>query len=87
MSDNCFLPQVAQSTITMSYTGMSSSLQPPVVPRAVVSATGKTRLQAAVDNARTGAKPAIGQWITIPGYMHARTVASQGTDVRMHPIC
>ena len=50
----------------------------------VVDATGKTRLQASLERAKRGEGPSIGQWLELPGYFLARTVASLGEDVSPH---
>lgn len=56
--------------------------QTPVeVPTSVVSSTGKTKLQAALERARETGQPAVGQWMEFPGYSLARTVAALGSDV------
>lgn len=50
----------------------------------IVSDTGKTRLQVALERAKNGGPPAVGQWLEFPGYSLARTVASLGgVDVRL----
>ncbi|RAK85741.1 HpcH/HpaI aldolase/citrate lyase family protein [Aspergillus costaricaensis CBS 115574] len=46
----------------------------------VVSATGKTRLQASLERATARQGPSIGQWLEFPGYSLARTVAPLGAD-------
>ncbi|KAH8895555.1 2-dehydro-3-deoxyglucarate aldolase [Thozetella sp. PMI_491] len=46
----------------------------------VVDATGKTRLQDALERARRGEGPCVGQWLEFPGYSLARTVAALGED-------
>ena len=48
---------------------------------AVVSNTGKTRFRAALERARDGGAPCVGQWMEFPGYTLARTVAGLGSDV------
>jgi 4-hydroxy-2-oxoheptanedioate aldolase len=48
---------------------------------AVVSSTGKTRFRAALERARDGGAPRVGQWMEFPGYTLARTVAGLGSDV------
>lgn len=47
----------------------------------VVSNTGKTRFRAALERARDGGAPCVGQWMEFPGYTLARTVAGLGADV------
>ncbi|KAL4977471.1 Pyruvate/Phosphoenolpyruvate kinase-like domain-containing protein [Aspergillus desertorum] len=42
--------------------------------------TTKTRLQASLSRAAAGEGPSIGQWLELPGYQLARTVASLGED-------
>ncbi|KAJ2961288.1 hypothetical protein NQ176_g11008 [Zarea fungicola] len=46
----------------------------------VVDATGKTRLRATLERARSGGDASIGQWLEFPGYTLARTVAPLGAD-------
>jgi hypothetical protein len=48
----------------------------------IVSSTGKTRLRAALERAKDGGAPAVGQWMEFPGFSLARTVAGLGSDVR-----
>jgi hypothetical protein len=45
---------------------------------AIVSSTGKTRLRAALDRAKDGGAPCVGQWMEFPGYTLARTIAGLG---------
>ena len=47
---------------------------------AIDSATGKTRLRATLERAATGGEASLGQWIELPGFNLARTVASTGCD-------
>ena len=49
---------------------------------AIVSDTGKTRLQASLERAQAGGAPSVGQWIEFPGYTLAKTVAGLGSDVK-----
>ena len=51
----------------------------------VVDAAGKTRLRAALEKAKRGEGPCVGQWLEFPGYTLARTVAPLGEDVREYP--
>jgi 4-hydroxy-2-oxoheptanedioate aldolase len=51
------------------------------VPTSIVSSTGKTKLQDALERARETGQPAVGQWMEFPGYSLARTVAAIGSDV------
>jgi len=53
---------------------------------AVVSYTGKTRFRAALERARDGGAPCVGQWMEFPGYTLARTVAGLGSDVCLFSI-
>lgn len=45
---------------------------------AIVSATGKTRLRAALERAKNGGAPCVGQWMEFAGYTLARTIAGLG---------
>jgi len=67
-------------TINLKMSAAPSSL--------IVSSTGKTRLRAALERARDGGAPAVGQWLEFPGFSLARTVAGLGSDVSItfHPI-
>lgn len=47
---------------------------------AIVSDTGKTRFQAALERAKAGGAPCVGQWLMYPGYSLARHVAELGCD-------
>lgn len=51
------------------------------VPTSIISSTGKTKLQAALERARETGQPAVGQWMEFPGFSLARTVAALGSDV------
>lgn len=53
--------------------------------QSIVSDNGKTRLRAAIERAKDGGAPALGQWLEFPGYSLARTVASLDVDVSMSP--
>jgi 4-hydroxy-2-oxoheptanedioate aldolase len=61
---------------------METSPQPEAFTSAIVSTTGKTRLTAALERAREGKGPCVGQWLEFPGATLARTVAGLGEDVR-----
>jgi len=50
----------------------------------IVSETGKTRLRAALERARDGGAPCVGQWMDFPGFTLARTIAGLGADVSPH---
>ncbi|RSL81141.1 hypothetical protein CEP51_006055 [Fusarium floridanum] len=45
-----------------------------------VDASGKTRLQQSLERAREGHGPSLGQWLALPGYTLARTIAPLGED-------
>lgn len=47
----------------------------------VISDSGKTRLRAALERAKQGGSPCVGQWMEFPGYTLARTIAGLGSDV------
>jgi len=56
-------------------------------PMAQDSSSGQTRLHLSLERARLGQGPSVGQWLELPGYSLARTVASLGEDVcRSDPI-
>lgn len=54
------------------------------IKSAIVSSAGRTRLQAALERAQKGGPPCIGQWMELPGYSLARTIAGLGFDVSPH---
>jgi 4-hydroxy-2-oxoheptanedioate aldolase len=51
------------------------------IKSAIVSDTGKTRLRAALERAKAGGAPCVGQWMEFPGYTLARTIGGLGFDV------
>jgi hypothetical protein len=46
--------------------------------------SGQTRLHRSLERAKLGQGPSVGQWLELPGYSLARTVASLGEDVGQH---
>jgi 4-hydroxy-2-oxoheptanedioate aldolase len=53
---------------------MSNQIASPIID-------GKTRLQQSLERARDGHGPSLGQWLALPGYTLARTIAPLGQDV------
>jgi hypothetical protein len=47
----------------------------------MASMSGQTRLHQSLERARLGHGPSVGQWLELPGYSLARTVATLGEDV------
>jgi 4-hydroxy-2-oxoheptanedioate aldolase len=43
--------------------------------------SGRTPLHQSLERARRGDGPSVGQWLELPGYSLARTVAPLGEDV------
>ncbi|KAL2671283.1 hypothetical protein Neosp_013863 [[Neocosmospora] mangrovei] len=56
---------------------MSNQIASPIID-------GKTRLQQSLERARDGHGPSLGQWLALPGYTLARTIAPLGQDVNDH---
>ncbi|KAI8713075.1 HpcH-HpaI domain-containing protein [Fusarium sp. LHS14.1] len=52
---------------------MSNQIASPIID-------GKTRLQQSLERARDGRGPSLGQWLALPGYTLARTIAPLGQD-------
>lgn len=43
--------------------------------------SSRTQLQQSLERAKRGDGPSVGQWLELPGYSLARTVAPLGEDV------